>query len=152
MMGWRSGRPSSPAVAMWWQLAIVLASYCVLTTGLPASGPFANLDPKKWELGVAGKASSAAKSFLEQSGQSLVVPMHVEVFLIGFDGTGGYAHTLDTAQVLSLLHSGLNQHCPHSLETDEELGVCFQINYQALGKDDLADEVRGRERGGRRLH
>lgn len=73
--------------------------------------------------------------------QSLLVPVDVEVFLIGFDGDGGYAHRQDTLQLHNLLDAGLNQHCPHSLETQEELGVCFQINYQVMGSDFIGDEV-----------
>jgi len=105
--------------------------------------PFARLDSRKWELAAKEKAASAAKSFLEQSGHSLIVPVHVEVFLIGFDGAGAYAHKQDAQQLLKLLGAGLNQHCPHSLETLEELGVCFSVNYQVLGAEELGEEVSG---------
>lgn len=59
--------------------------------------------------------------------QSLVIPVDVEIFLIGFDASGGYAHQQDAGALSGLLSSGLNRHCPHSLESNEELGVCFQV-------------------------
>jgi hypothetical protein len=81
--------------------------------------------------------------------QTLMVPVGVEVFLIGFDGRGGYAFKQDTKALLSLLNSGIPHHCPHSLETKEELGVCFQINYSVLGPEELGEEVRGGRPAGR---
>lgn len=86
--------------------------------------------------------SSTRHTILPRFLQSLLVPVDVEVFLIGFDGDGGYAHKQDTGMLLNLLSAGLNQHCPHSLETQEELGVCFQLNYEVLGADELGEEVR----------
>jgi hypothetical protein len=92
---------------------------------------------------AAPRPPTAAPRRRRRAPQSLVVPVGVEVFLIGFDGRGGYAYQQDAKAVLNLLNSGITHHCPHSLESKEELGVCFQINYQVLGPDDLGEEVRG---------
>ncbi|KIZ06288.1 hypothetical protein MNEG_1669 [Monoraphidium neglectum] len=80
--------------------------------------------------------------YIEQGiSESLIVPVDIEVFLIGFDGDGGYAYKQDASQLLSLLNAGASRACPHSLESGEELGVCFQMNFQVLGADALGPEA-----------
>ena len=133
----RSGTGSASALLV---LALIVALGSKVATGL-AHSSVSRLDVRKWELEARNKASSAAKAFLEESGQALLVPIDVEVFLVGFDGDGAYAHKQDSSQLLSLVAAALNQHCPHSLETEEEIGVCFQLNWQVLGDDELGDEV-----------
>jgi len=76
-----------------------------------------------------------------------MVPIDVEVFLIGFDARGGYAHAQDPAALSALLEP-LSRHCPHSLESGEELGVCFTVNYEVLGPEELGGEVRAWVGGG----
>lgn len=73
--------------------------------------------------------------------QSLIVPIDVDVILIGFEGGGGYGHKQEPDTLASLLASGLNRHCPHSLESGEELGVCFHVSYQVMGGDSLGPEA-----------
>jgi hypothetical protein len=58
------------------------------------------------------------------------------------------ARRQDASQLLSLLNAGASRACPHSLESGEELGVCFQMNFQVLGADALGPEVRGLPPGG----
>lgn len=67
------------------------------------------------------------------------MPVDVDVFLIGFDGGGGYGHKLEAAALANVLASGLGRACPHSLESGDEIGVCFHVNYQVMGGDELGD-------------
>lgn len=101
------------------------------------------LEGRKWGLNARDTARSGARAFLETAGSELLVPLDVEVFLIGFDADGGYAHKQDAQALLALLTAALNQHCPHSLASEQQLGVCFQLNWQVMGNDELGDQVRG---------
>ncbi|KAI8469957.1 MAG: hypothetical protein J3K34DRAFT_521754 [Monoraphidium minutum] len=130
------GRPGAGA----WLAGLLLATTCLLALSVPER-KLGRMDAKKWHTEAKKKAASAAKTFLEEAGQALMVPVDVEVFLIGFDGDGGYAHKADSNDLLNLLNAGSNHHCPHSLESAEELGVCFQVNYQVMGQDYLGDEA-----------
>jgi hypothetical protein len=76
--------------------------------------------------------------------------MLVEVFLIGFDTGGGYGHRQEANALLQLL-SPISRHCPHSLTSGEELGVCFNVEYQVVGGDEVGAEASGGARGGCRV-
>jgi hypothetical protein len=72
------------------------------------------------------------------------VPVEVDVFLIGFEADGGYAHKVDSMMLQNLLNAGEEvTHCPRSLDTRGDLGLCFKVHYPVLGHAELGGEVRG---------
>lgn len=89
---------------------------------------------------AAAAGSRTARATPAPAPQSLMVPVDVDVFLIGFDGNGGYAHKTDPFDLLNLLNAGTNHHCPHSLESGAELGVCFQVGGRARLRGRLAGQ------------
>lgn len=64
--------------------------------------------------------------------QELVVPIEVEIVLVGFEKDGGYGYHLDSTRLLNMLSSHLGWYCPYSWETEEELGVCMHVNFQVI--------------------
>ncbi len=66
------------------------------------------------------------------------------MYLVGFNGDSGFGYTLQASKLSSLLSSALQTHCPTAWDTNEELGVCFQPNWQVLGGEELP-EVRAAE-------
>eukprot|EP00879_Flechtneria_rotunda_P025006 GHRR01026535.1.p1 GENE.GHRR01026535.1~~GHRR01026535.1.p1 ORF type:complete len:149 (+),score=10.10 GHRR01026535.1:168-614(+) len=96
-------------------------------------------DAKKWKrIAEVSRlsAKSAARQFLEHASSDLVVPIEVEVILVGFNGDGGYGYKLQGPRLASLLSTHLQWACPFSWETEEELGVCMHVNFEVIGNDD----------------
>jgi hypothetical protein len=122
---------------------IAAIAMALLTAGIPtaaaASSPFASTG-RKWASEARASAASAARTFLEESGQPLLVPLGVEVFLIGFDGDGGYSHRAAADALRGLLGGMLPRACPRSLDTGEELGVCFHTDFRVFAAAELGEQ------------
>ncbi|KAF8055392.1 hypothetical protein HT031_006759 [Scenedesmus sp. PABB004] len=119
-------------------LALLLLAGCLAAAAaLPAPDRvLRRQDARKWRRVVDVsriKARSAARQYLEDTSSELVVPIEVDVVLVGFDGEGGYGHQLKPERLLSLLSTHLQWYCPYSWETEEELGVCMHVNFQVIG-------------------
>jgi hypothetical protein len=139
---------------------------------LPEQRELQRQEAKKWRrvVDVAKRsAKSAARHFLEErkqvrscqgrpalltvpaaaapnhqhlTPQELQVPVEIDVFLIGFDGDGAYGYQLQPSRLLQMLSSSLSFYCPRVWDTEEDLGVCFSVNFQVMGGSDLP-QVRG---------
>jgi hypothetical protein len=72
----------------------------------------------------------------QHSLQELVVPIEVDIILVGFSGDGGYGYKLAPDRLLNLLSTHLQWYCPYSWETEEELGVCMHVNFQVVSNDE----------------
>lgn len=82
--------------------------------------------------------------------QELVVPIEVDVILVGFEADGGYGYRLDGGRLLNMLSAHLGWFCPYSWETEEELGVCMHVNFQVMSSaDNAAVSELGWKRGGK---
>jgi hypothetical protein len=77
--------------------------------------------------------------------QDLVVPIEVEVVLVGFSGDGGYGYTLDSSKLLSMLSSHLQVR--HNTGWHERRGV-HRVNHQAHPPLTPPPPTRGWGRGG----
>lgn len=44
--------------------------------------------------------------------QTLTVPVEIDVFLVGFEGDGGFGYRLDATKLVSLLSASLGTVCP----------------------------------------
>ncbi|GBF94529.1 hypothetical protein Rsub_07063 [Raphidocelis subcapitata] len=122
-----------------WPALLLLLGAVPAATGVGRK-PVTSLESRKWEADARQQATSSARSFLEESGRSLTVPLPVDVFLVGFDGGGGYGHRVDPGALQALLASGPAARCPRALEGGGELGVCFQLNYRVMGARELGEE------------
>ncbi|KAG2449332.1 hypothetical protein HYH02_005487 [Chlamydomonas schloesseri] len=112
-----------------------------IAPGLPGSSPakkqLKRSNAKRWEAihdVVRAEIKSATRRFLEERARALVLPVEVDVLLIGFDGDGGYGYHVDKAALEELLGTATedNTICPTVWETGETAAVCFSINYLML--------------------
>ncbi|GFR52438.1 hypothetical protein Agub_g15012, partial [Astrephomene gubernaculifera] len=92
---------------------------------------------KRWESineVVRDEIKSATKHFLEERSRALILPIEVDVLLLGFDGDGGYGYQLERQALEELLGSATedNTICPTVWETGEPAAVCFSVNYLTL--------------------
>ena len=73
--------------------------------------------------------------------QSLLIPVQVDILLLGFDTAGAYSYGLDPEELeeaLSKAHSE-KEICPTILDTQEQAAVCFNVNYMMLtAQDDVS--------------
>ncbi|KIY99214.1 hypothetical protein MNEG_8751 [Monoraphidium neglectum] len=130
----RSGVPA-------WLACLLLSTALASTCGEPER-KLTRQKARNWDAEARKRAASSAKAFLEQADQSLVVPVEVDVFLIGFEADGGYAHKVDSMMLQNLLNAGEEvTHCPRSLDTRGDLGLCFKVHYQVLGHAELGGEA-----------
>eukprot|EP00882_Tetradesmus_deserticola_P033751 GHRQ01038579.1.p1 GENE.GHRQ01038579.1~~GHRQ01038579.1.p1 ORF type:complete len:211 (+),score=51.37 GHRQ01038579.1:361-993(+) len=118
-------------------LGLVLLS--LLCTGALDDRVLKRSNAKKWKrIAEVSRitARSGAKRYLEDSSAELVVPIEVDIILVGFAGDGGYGYELTPSRLLNLLGSHLQWYCPYSWETEEELGVCMHVNFQVVSNDE----------------
>ncbi|GLI63758.1 hypothetical protein VaNZ11_006832, partial [Volvox africanus] len=103
---------------------------------------------KRWDAihdVIRAEIKSATKQFLEERSRALVLPIEVDLLLIGFDGDGGYGYELDRHALDELFGTATEDQtiCPTVWETGEAAAVCFAVNYITL---DSADVKKGIER------
>ncbi|KAG2433383.1 hypothetical protein HXX76_008444 [Chlamydomonas incerta] len=112
-----------------------------IAPGLPGTSPakkqLKRSNAKRWETihdVVRAEIKSATRRFLEERARALVLPIEVDLLLIGFDGDGGYGYQVDKAALEELLGTATedNTICPTVWETGETAAVCFSINYLTL--------------------
>lgn len=122
-------------------LLLLLLAPLLLAPLLPSAAA-STPDTRRWERENRARAASSAREFAEWAGERLSVPLDVDVYLVGFDGDGGYGHVADAVELAKLLAgAGRPDACPRSLDTGEEVGVCFRLDYRVYGASDLGDEV-----------
>ncbi|GIL61482.1 hypothetical protein Vafri_15870 [Volvox africanus] len=103
---------------------------------------------KRWDAihdVIRAEIKSATKQFLEERSRALVLPIEVDLLLVGFEGDGGYGYELDRHALDELLGTATedNTICPTVWETGEAAAVCFAVNYITL---DTVDVTKGIER------
>ena len=82
--------------------------------------------------GASSKETRAsARSFLRDGGHDtpLVIPMEVNVVLVGMRADGGLAYALDEAKLRSFLHASFASFRPSSMATGKELEVEVELKY-----------------------
>jgi hypothetical protein len=58
---------------------------------------------------VKAEIKSATKKFLTDRGQSLLIPVDVDILALGFDGDGGYSYTMDSTLLEEMLAATLHE-------------------------------------------
>jgi hypothetical protein len=66
----------------------------------------------------------------------LLIPIRIDVFLLGFKGDGGFGVAIDANRLYSLLGTHLSVVCPTDWEAGEDLGICFQPSFQIIGAEE----------------
>ena len=61
--------------------------------------------------------------------QSLVVPLEINVALLGFNGDGAYQFQIAEKELADFLQKSLPEHRPSCLETGQQLEISYQLKY-----------------------
>jgi hypothetical protein len=61
--------------------------------------------------------------------QSLVVPLEINVALLGFNGDGAYQFQIAEKELADFLQKSLPDHRPSCLETGQQLEISYQLKY-----------------------
>ena len=90
---------------------------------------------------IRGEVRRSAHSFLhDRTDNPLRLPLEVNVVLVGFDGEGGFRHSVDERALADFLRDSFGRYRPSCLETGEQLEVEVELRYNVLhaGGDALA--------------
>lgn len=90
---------------------------------------------------IRGEVRRSAHSFLhDRTDNPLRLPLEVNVVLVGFDGEGGFRHSVDERALADFLRDSFDRYRPSCLETGEQLEVEVELRYNVLhaGGDALA--------------
>lgn len=120
-------------------MLLVLLLLSLLCTGAINDRVLKRSNAKKWKRVAEVSritSRSGARQYLEDSSSELVVPIEVDIILVGFSGDGGYGYKLQPDRLLNLLATHLQWYCPYSWETEEELGVCMHVNFQVVSNEE----------------
>ena len=82
---------------------------------------------------IRGEVRRSAHSFLhDRTDNPLRLPLEVNVVLVGFDGEGGFRHTVDERALADFLRDSFGRYRPSCLETGEQLEVEVELRYNVL--------------------
>ena len=73
-----------------------------------------------------------------------MVPIAVDVFLLGFDGNGAFGYRLSAGKLDDLLATaGSESFCPTVWDRRRQASVCYMVNYelQTMGDDTQVDDI-----------
>eukprot|EP00899_Mesostigma_viride_P009408 jgi/Mesvir1/18469/Mv14320-RA.1 len=90
---------------------------------------------------VQKPVQQSAHSFLHDRNKSpLMLPLDVNVVLVGFSGDGGYGFTVDAEKLRSFLMLSSLQYRPSCIETGKELEIIHQLTYNVVhaGREHVA--------------
>lgn len=71
---------------------------------------------------------------------TVAVPIEIDVVLIGFNGDGGFAYTMDSAQLESLLYETYPIRTPISRETKLPMTSEYHIMYNVILGSEVGNE------------